>query len=144
MKQFVWLVVGEGMSQDLQTGIAWVSNFARYDVGPGAAFITGRPFLPNAPWDIGQRVQCLRDILDHSGFSQAVSWVEFESASPAMIESFHSPDYIESVRTQSCKDEIGAYEVALLGIGAVTHLVRDIFDGNLCNGYALVRPAGHH
>lgn len=135
------------MSQDLRTeptGVAWAADFAEYNVGPGAAFITGRPFLPNAHWDIGQRVQCLRDILDHSGFAEAVSLVEFESASPAMIESFHSPDYIESVRTRSRGDETGAYEAALLGVGAVTQLVRDVFDGKLSNGYAMVRPAGHH
>jgi acetoin utilization deacetylase AcuC-like enzyme len=145
------------MSQDLRskpTGIAWASKFAKYDIRSSAAFITVPPLLPNAHWDSeqhvqwlrdtldhywdsGQRVQCLRDILDHSGFSQSVSWVEFESESLAKIESFHSPDYIESVRMQS-------REVALLGVGAVTQLVRDVFDGNLSNGYAVVRPAGHH
>lgn len=135
------------MSQDLltgRTGVAWAPNFAKYDVGPTAAFIPNRPFLPNAPWDIGQRVQCLRDILDHSGFSRYVSWVEFEPATLAMIESFHSPDYIQSVMTQSRGDETGAYDAALLGVGAVTQLVRDVFDRKLSNGYALVRPVGHH
>jgi acetoin utilization deacetylase AcuC-like enzyme len=156
--------MGGRMSQDLRskpTGIAWASKFAKYDVRSSAAFITGRPSLPNAHWDIeqrvqwlrdvldhhwdiGQRVQCLRDILDHSGFSQYVSWVEFKSESLAMIESFHSPDYIDSVRVQSRGNETGAYEVALLGVGAVTQLVRDVFDGKLSNGYAVVRPAGHH
>lgn len=143
------------------TGIAWASNFAKYNVGQGAAFITDQPFLPNAHWnteqhiqwlhdildhywDTGQRVQCLRDILDHSGFSSSVSWIEFEPASLATIESFRSPDYIERIKTQSRGDEIGAYDVALLGVGAVTQLVRDVFDGKLSNGYALVRPAGHH
>jgi acetoin utilization deacetylase AcuC-like enzyme len=61
-----------------------------------------------------------------------------------MIESFHAPDYIETVMTQSRGDKTGAYKIALLGVGAVTQLVRDVFDGKLSNGYALVRPVGHH
>lgn len=143
------------------TGIAWASDFAKYDVGAGTAFNPGQPYLPNTHldteqrlqwlrdildhyWDTGQRVQCLRDILNHSGLSTAVSWVEFAPASLAMIKSFHSPDYIENVRAQARADGSGAYHVALLGVGAVTQLVRDVFDGKITNGYALVRPAGHH
>lgn len=152
------------MLQDLQTritGIAWASNFAEYDVVKGSAFTNKQFLFPEAHWnveqhikwlrdtldyywDTGQRVQCLRDILDHSGLSPGLSWVEFEPASQEMIESFHSPDYIEKVKTQSCEDETNAYEVGLLGVGAVTQLVRDVFNGKISNGYALVRPAGHH
>ncbi|HEY0462055.1 MAG TPA: hypothetical protein VGC97_23175 [Pyrinomonadaceae bacterium] len=152
------------MSQDIQikpTGIAWSSDFAKYGARLSDAFINKQSIFPQSHWnneqliqwqrdvldyywDSGQRVQCLRDILNHSGISDSVSWVEFGPASQAVIESFHSPDYIENIKTRSREDQNDAYEVALLGVGAVTQLVREVFDGKISNGYALVCPAGHH
>ena len=38
----------------------------------------------------------------------------------------------------------GGYEIGTLAVGAVTQLVQDSLAGHIDNGYALVRPPGHH
>jgi acetoin utilization deacetylase AcuC-like enzyme len=38
----------------------------------------------------------------------------------------------------------GGYEVGTLGVGSVTQLMQDSIAGVIDNGYALVRPPGHH
>lgn len=38
----------------------------------------------------------------------------------------------------------GSYDIACLAAGAVIDLVTAVADGDITNGYALVRPPGHH
>ncbi len=75
-------------------------------------------------------------------------------ASEEQIESCHSRDYIERVRstasmnryaldgdTITCRDSFG---VGLLAVGGFLRLLDAIAAGEARNGFALVRPPGHH
>ncbi len=70
------------------------------------------------------------------------------------IEPCHSSDYIELIQTTSkanryaldgdtitCRDSFG---ISLLAVGGFLQLIDSIEAGEFCNGFALVRPPGHH
>ena len=59
------------------------------------------------------------------------------AATVATVAEFHTPGYVGGL-------DDDAREAGLLAVGAVQHLCRAVVAGDLANGYALVRPAGHH
>lgn len=127
-----------------RTGLAWSPMFADYDAGPGAAFVTGVDFLPNEHWDTGKRVQCLYDILHRTGLADDLLFTEFDAADRGSIEQFHTSAYIDATQQEAPTGLVKAHDVALLAVGAVRQIVRRIWERKFLNGYALVRPAGHH
>lgn len=75
-------------------------------------------------------------------------------ASRAEIELCHTPDYVRQVErtaglarydfdpdTHTCS---ATHETALLAAGGVLSAVEAVMDGAAANGFALVRPPGHH
>jgi acetoin utilization deacetylase AcuC-like enzyme len=76
---------------------------------------------------------------------------------PAMreeIEMVHSPAYIDLVASTADKPYVRldmdtstcakSYETALLAAGGLLELIKVVMQGKLNNGFALVRPPGHH
>lgn len=126
------------------TGVAWSPEFSRHDRGPGSAFLPRPTFLPDERWDRGQRVECLYDILEHVRSQlTSVDTVSFQPATEREILEFHSESFVRSLASSECYG--GTYIAAgLLAVGAVRELCRRVWKGQLTNGYALVRPAGHH
>jgi acetoin utilization deacetylase AcuC-like enzyme len=66
----------------------------------------------------------------------------------------HSPDYIDLVASTAGKahyrldmdtsTSAQSYEAAILAAGGLMELIKAVMDGKLDNGFALVRPPGHH
>ena len=59
---------------------------------------------------------------------------------PLHPRAFHVPEYIDKV----VSGDPDAMRAAMLGVAAVQGLCNHVLDGTLKNGYAVVRPAGHH
>lgn len=94
-------------------------------------------FVPDAPWDVGARVGCLRAVAEAAG----LGLVRVEDFAPARLDElreFHDDAY---VREQPAGLWTDAGRAA---VGAARELCRRIWAGELTNGYALVRPSGHH
>lgn len=76
------------------------------------------------------------------------------SATEEELQLIHTPAYISSIKSTSGKDRVHldpdtstsarSYEVALLAAGGVLKAADLIMDRKIQNGFALVRPPGHH
>jgi len=70
------------------------------------------------------------------------------------LETTHSPVYIDRIASTAGKQHFRldmdtstsakSYEAALLAAGGFCELTKAVWDGQLDNGFALVRPPGHH
>ena len=70
------------------------------------------------------------------------------------IEMVHSPAYVDLVASTADKPYVRldmdtstcakSYEAALLAAGGLLELIKVVMQGKLDNGFALVRPPGHH
>ncbi|MEN3304584.1 MAG: hypothetical protein V7603_786 [Micromonosporaceae bacterium] len=128
-----------------RTGVAWSDDFATHQTARQPAFGDDYEFLPDEGWDSGLRVQCLRDVLSHAGEAlPAVALIEdFRTAEPHQLAMFHPPAYL-SERDGVAGPAGDQTAAARLAAGAVLDLGRAVWSRQLRNGYALVRPAGHH
>jgi len=126
----------------MATGFIYDPTYLNHDTGPGH---------PESP-------QRLTATMKHL---QGVEWFgDLPAFTPrccdlTLIEAIHTPGYIRRVE-EAChagkpyldsmdvaisKD---SYDVALLAAGAPIRLADEIMAGNINNGFALVRPPGHH
>lgn len=87
-------------------------------------------------------------------------WERFEilpgvKADRSLIELIHDPKYIDSIEqeitsgapfvgTMDCMVSPRTFEVAEFAVGGALELVKKVSAGELKNGFALVRPPGHH
>lgn len=80
--------------------------------------------------------------------------VKSRSATRDELEMIHSPSYIDLVASTAGKPYFRldmdtstcakSYETALLAAGGLLELIKAVMEGKLDNGFALVRPPGHH
>jgi acetoin utilization deacetylase AcuC-like enzyme len=80
--------------------------------------------------------------------------VEPRPATREELEMVHSPAYIDLVASTAGKPyyrldadtstNAKSYETALLAVGGLLELIKVIMQGKFNNGFALVRPPGHH
>jgi len=80
--------------------------------------------------------------------------VKPRSATREELETVHSPAYIDLIASTAGKPYVRldadtstcakSYETALLAAGGLLELIKVVMQGKLNNGFALVRPPGHH
>ncbi len=104
--------------------------------------------------EIPQRLETIYKTIDHSELHKSLIPIAPRLASLEEIEWVHTPDYIEKILDTA--DEPIRYldpdtvtsektcEAAFLAAGGVFEAVEQIVTGTLDNGFALVRPPGHH
>jgi acetoin utilization deacetylase AcuC-like enzyme len=126
----------------MTTGISYASAFLDHDTGPGHP----------------ERRERLIATLDHL---RAQSWFnelrmhEPRVPDPAWLETIHSPEYIARAAA-TCRsgarflDSMDvsvsreSFEIAQLAAGAAMGLADAVVAGEILNGFALIRPPGHH
>lgn len=129
-------------SHPLKTGIAYREEFLKHDTGIGH---------PETHLRLVSILNSLGD-LPNSNFE----WISnFKEAGLSSLSSIHSPEYVRLVAKTISENKNGyldgdtvfspdSLSAATLASGAGIHLANQIMDGNLKNGFALVRPPGHH
>lgn len=101
-----------------------------------------------------ERLRHILEALEGHGVLGAMVQVPASPVTRERLERVHSPSYIEFVR-QVAEQGGGSldpdtyvrprsYEAALLAAGGTVALVAEVLAGRLENGFALVRPPGHH
>ncbi|HZY60517.1 MAG TPA: histone deacetylase [Candidatus Binataceae bacterium] len=121
------------------------------------ALITDRHYLEHAPGrghpERPERVKVLLDMaagLDRAGLARIAP----REATVAEIELCHEPRYVSLVRQTATRDSYdfdpdthasrATYHTSLLAAGGVLTAVEAVLGGEADNGFALVRPPGHH
>jgi acetoin utilization deacetylase AcuC-like enzyme len=121
------------------------------------AVVVDREYLKHHPGDSHperpERIKVLLD-LAHELDRDKFHLLESKAASRADIEAVHGKDYIRLIESTSahaiyaldgdtltCRDSFG---VSLLAVGGFLRLIDAIAAKDVQNGFALVRPPGHH
>ncbi|WP_117191550.1 class II histone deacetylase [Rhizobium terrae] len=95
-----------------------------------------------------------RNLMEVSGLADKLVQIRAEPVTEDDLRLFHTPDYIRHIMTQSeagggdasylTPFGGGSYEIACLSAGGTYAMVDAVLSGHIHNGYALVRPPGHH
>jgi acetoin utilization deacetylase AcuC-like enzyme len=118
-----------------------VTTLASLVLSPDHAF-------PGHPEEPGRLSQVKTD---HAG----VDWITVKPALPEEITRVHTKKMVQSIQ-QACEREPGiidyaptfvtrtSYDDSLLAAGAALDVTRKVMEGAAANGFAIVRPPGHH
>jgi len=94
-----------------------------------------------------------KNLLDMTGLTKKLTQVDPRPATEEEILRVHTPDYLKKIQDLNATGGdagpftpmgSGSYDIALLSAGGVIALTDAVIDGKVDNGYALVRPPGHH
>ncbi|HOC38562.1 MAG TPA: histone deacetylase [Thermodesulfobacteriota bacterium] len=102
-----------------------------------------------------QRLEVIYQMIDSEGFSRTLTPVYPREATRAEITAVHAPEYYQTISataqrpgmtfldpdTSTCPE---TFRAAMLAAGGLLALVDVVQDRILDNGFALVRPPGHH
>ncbi len=101
-----------------------------------------------------QRLVAIMKELETTGLLEKLEKIPSRAATPFELESIHAASYISQVHALS---EAGGgyldmdtyvtphtYEAAAVAAGSTVDLTKAVLDGEVDNGFALVRPPGHH
>jgi len=101
-----------------------------------------------------ERLQVIYDMLDGDDMSGKFLNISPRPATHDELAWVHSHSHIERVAATEGKARVSldpdtqttplSYQAAKLAVGGLFSLVDNIFDGTVKNGFALVRPPGHH
>ena len=101
-----------------------------------------------------ERLQVIYDMLDAADMAGKFLSVSPRPATHDELAWVHSHSHIERVAATEGKAHVSldpdtqttplSYQAAKLAVGGLFSLVDNIFDGSIENGFALVRPPGHH
>ena len=124
-----------------RTGIVKDDRYLEHVMDPGH---------PESP----ERLIAIYKMLEETGMKDRFESVNPRAATREELEMIHSPAYIDLVAstagkryyrldmdTSTCAK---SYEAALWAAGGLLELIKAVMEGKLNNGFALVRPPGHH
>jgi len=110
-----------------------------------------QPGHPESP----ERLKAIMAALDASPLKTRLTPIAPQPISLERLQRVHSPKYVEYIRDLAARGGdawrggetfVGprSYDAALLAAGGLVTLVEAIVRGEVGNGFALVRPPGHH
>jgi acetoin utilization deacetylase AcuC-like enzyme len=108
------------------------------------------PGHPESP----ERLRVIYQMLEEKEMKNCLEGMRPRAATREELEMIHSPVYIDLVASTAGKHYYRldmdtstcakSYETALLAAGGFLELIKAVMEGKLDNGFALVRPPGHH
>ncbi len=138
-----------------RTGFVWHERYAWHDTGHAALSAAPDEWIePEEHVESPASKRRLRNLLDVSGLLEQLVAVVPRPATEEELTRVHDPQYVSRIAEMSegAGGEGGAlapfghggYEIACLAAGGVIELFDAVLEGRVDNGYALVRPPGHH
>jgi len=124
----------------MTTGIVKDKRFMEHNMGPGHV-------------ESPQRLDVIYRMIE-SEISFPLADIKARRASKEELSWVHTPDYIDRIEETSGKERTvldpdtstsaSSYEVARLAAGGLMELCQAVMNKKIGNGFALVRPPGHH
>ena len=143
----------------MQTGYVYHEIFGWHDTGtfvgdtpsdPGAGL---QPYMNYEHSDTKRRIH---ELIVVSGLVEELQRISARPAHESELRLVHTERHISSIRNQS-KNRLGGdggdlgtpfgkggYDIAAMAVGGAIDLFASVLKGEVKNGYALIRPPGHH
>jgi acetoin utilization deacetylase AcuC-like enzyme len=93
-------------------------------------------------------------MLEEKEMKGILEMVKPRAATRGELELVHTPKYVDLIASTAGKPHYRldmdtstcakSYEAALFAVGGLLELIKTVMEGKLHNGFALVRPPGHH
>jgi len=125
----------------MSTGIVKDWRYTEHDMGAGH---------PEGP----QRIEALNTMVEQENAFSAYTIIEPRPATEEEVELIHTSSYFNRIKETSGQERVyldpdtctsaQSYTTALLAAGGLLKAVDMIMGGEIQNGFALVRPPGHH
>ncbi len=131
----------ERSSPMYRTGIVRDERYLDHIMDPGH---------PESP----ERLKVIYQMLEDPEMKGILQEVKPRLANREELEMNHTPQYIDLIASTAGKPYYRldmdtstcakSYETALLAVGGLLELIKAVMEGRLKNGFALIRPPGHH
>jgi acetoin utilization deacetylase AcuC-like enzyme len=139
----------------MATGFVFDERYMWHNTGSAAGHMPADRFIQPEPHvESPESKRRIRNLLAVSGLSKKLISIEPRMATEEELLYFHTEAYIQKIRRLSNDaggdaGEMtpfgpGSYEIALLALGGCLEGAKAVLQDKIDNGYALVRPIGHH
>ena len=143
----------------LKTGYVYHELFGWHDTGTNAGFFPSDPargLQPFQNYENADTKRRIHELIVVSGLIDVLHRIPARYATNEELLLVHPQSYLSKLKQISEQPlggdagdgetplARGGYEIGTLAVGAVTALAQSVVAGNVDNGYALVRPPGHH
>ncbi|KQT63970.1 MULTISPECIES: class II histone deacetylase [unclassified Aureimonas] len=139
----------------MATGWNFHELYLWHETGNAAGlFPPGLTIEPGQHFENAETKRRFRNLMEVSGLLDRltpISSVEIDAEDLALV---HDRAYVERIRAMSAERGgdaspltpfgAGSYEIACKAVGGTTAVMDAVLKGEIANGYALVRPPGHH
>ena len=133
-----------------RTGFVWddayFAHLTAENLGPWVA--------PGPAFETAAGKKRIRDLIEQTGLIDLLVPLKPAPLTRDDALRFHVPEYLDRIEEMSAADGgnagehtwfgPGSLDIALLSAGGTYEVVRAVLAGEVDNGYALVRPPGHH
>lgn len=143
----------------LKTGYVYHELFGWHDTGTNAGFFPSDPargLQPFANYENAETKKRIHELIVVSGLIDHLKRIPARHATNEELLLVHPQSYLTNLKKVS--EQLlggdagdgetplakGGYEIGTMAVGAVTALAQAVVAGEVDNGYALVRPPGHH
>jgi acetoin utilization deacetylase AcuC-like enzyme len=143
----------------MATGYSWHELFAWHDTGTFAGESPADPargLQPYVNYETADTKRRIHELIVVSGLIKHLTRIEPRLATDEELLRVHTPGHVQRIRAASATRlggdagdlttpfGRGGFEIATTAVGAVLEMVDALLTGRIGNGYALVRPPGHH
>ncbi|PZG10251.1 class II histone deacetylase [Micromonospora craterilacus] len=142
----------------MPTGYVHHPLFFWHDTGTSAGLLPADPLAgiqPGAHVEAAEAKRRAHELIHACGLLRDLVVIEPREATMTELLRVHTGDYVQHVKNQSDRGGgdagdgfspvgRGSYAIARLAAGGLVELVTAVAEGEVTNGYALLRPPGHH
>jgi acetoin utilization deacetylase AcuC-like enzyme len=141
------------------TGYVHHPLFYWHDTGTAAGLPAANPLAGVQPlmhFENPETKRRIHELVHVSGLLEHLQPIAPRPATEQQILRVHTPEHLQHIQDQSALPKggdagdgfsplgHGSYEIALLAAGGMIELASAVARGEVTNGYALIRPPGHH
>ena len=142
-----------------KTGYVYHELFGWHDTGTSAGMFPSDPakgLQPFQNYESAETKKRIHELIVVSGLIDHLKRIPARHATEDELLLVHPKSYLDKLKNVSAQlmggdagdGETplakGGYEIGTMAVGAVTELAKAVVSGEIDNGYALVRPPGHH
>ena len=143
----------------MSTGYLYHEIFGWHDTGTFTGDLPSNPeagLQPYMNYENADTKRRIHELIVVSGLINHLERIPVRKATDSELETVHTKSHIENIKSQSATRlggdagdlttpfAHGGYEIAAMAAGGAIEMFDAVLNGKVKNGYALIRPPGHH